>query len=585
MKIAKNILKLLADLKGLKRLWPFLRQNKKYLLVSAVLIPVISALQTSMPLLVKWTIDNGIMPKDINNLWMGAGLGFILIVLEYLTRATQTLVTSLSVHQMIRNMRSFMVDHIMKLSARFHDNHLSGALVTRSTSDFDNLSESLNMGVLNSLVDTAVLIGALIGLFVLNWKLAICALIILPIVVIIVTTASRYLKRTMLAARSKIAALNGFTQECLYGSTTIKLLTAEKDAQTKFDFLSIDYRDAQMKSVVIDAGLFAVLDGISSITIGIILWVAVSQIPGDQSGLSVGVMVAFVQYIQNLFEPLKQLGNKIAMLQGAFTSLDRIFKILDTQDFVEGDRDISKIEGRIEASQVSFRYNPSNTQAILDNISFHLAPGESMALVGRTGSGKSTIIKLISKLYDGYTGSITLDGQDLKQINGTLLRRKIAIVPQDITLFDGDILFNITLGRPGVTEEAAIEASKIVGLHPFIEDLPEGYRFMINEEGGNLSQGQQQLMVFARALAQDPQLIILDEATSSVDPTSERLIQTAIDKILKDRTVIVIAHRLSTIKSCNQIILLEQGKIKEIGSHIELMELRGGYYQLYSALH
>ncbi|SMF21397.1 ABC transporter ATP-binding protein [Pseudobacteriovorax antillogorgiicola] len=576
--------KLINDIKGLKRLWPFLRENKRYLIIAACLIPLISAAQSTMPLLIKWTIDNGIVAKNESNIWLGAGLGLGLIVFEYFTRAGQTMYTALAVHRMIRNMRSYLVRHIMRLSASFHDRNLSGALVTRATSDFDNLSESLNQGVLNSIVDAAVLLGALIGLFILNWQLALCALLIMPVVIVVVTQASRLLKRTMLSARSKIAALNGFTQECLYGSTTIKLLAAEKHAQKKFDGLVIAYRNAQMKSVVIDASLFAVLDGISSITIGIILWFAVSQIYGQDSGLSVGVMVAFVQYIQTLFEPLKQLGNKIAMLQGAFTSLDRIFKIIDTNDFVEGDELPKEIEGSIQAKNVSFRYDLESSKPILDAVSFELKAGESLALVGRTGSGKSTIIKLLSKLYGDFDGSIHLDGQDLRDLDGHELRKKIAMVPQDIVLFDGSILFNITLGHPNISREDAINASKLVGLHPIIEQLENDYDYKISEEGVNLSQGQRQLIVFARALAKDPKLIILDEATSSVDPASERLIQSAIDRILHDRTVIVIAHRLSTIRSCDQIILLRQGKIQEKGNHESLMESGGQYFQLYQAL-
>lgn len=579
-----SLAKLIHDIKDLKKLWPYIRNNKRYLIIAGCLIPLISASQSSMPLLVRWTIDNGIIAQDADKIWLGTGIGLSLIVAEYFTRAAQTLFTAKSVHQMIRNMRSKLVSHIMGLSASFHDKNLSGALVTRATSDFDNLSESLNQGVLNSIVDAAVLIGALIGLFILNWKLACCALLIMPVVIFIVTNSSRFLKRTMLAARVKIAALNAYTQECLYGSTTIKLLTGEAHAQRKLDKLTIDYRNAQMKSVVIDASLFAILDGISSITIGLILWFAVSEIYGVDSTLSVGVMVAFVQYIQTLFEPLKQLGNKIAMLQGAFTSLERIFTLFEKNDFIGGTHPVDGVKEKIEMKSLTFNYDESSKQKILNNVSFTLLKGQSMALVGRTGSGKSTIIKLLSKLYSGYTGSIEIDGQNLNEIDGQSLRKKIAIVPQDIVLFDGSLLFNITLDQPNVSEAAAIEAAKLVGLHPFVEQMEGGYNYQISEEGANLSQGQKQLIVFARALAKDPSLIILDEATSSVDPASERLIQAAIDRILHDRTVIVIAHRLSTIKSCNVIYLLNQGQVLESGSHDELIERGGHYKSLYTTL-
>ncbi len=571
-----------SDVKELRRLWPYLRKNKKLLLIAAGLIPIISLTQTSMPLLIKWIVDNGIMAKDESVLLWGCLAGLGLIIIEYIVRAVQTLSAAKSVHQMIQGMRDHLVAHIMKLSARFHDRNLSGALTTRATSDFDNLSEALNMGVLNSIVDISVLIGAIIGLLLLNWQLALCALMILPIVVLIVTRASKILKQTMLAARVKIAALNGFTQECLYGSTTIKLLTAENHAEAHFDKLSTDYRNAQMKSVVIDATLFALLDGISSITIGIILWFAVTQIYGENSLLTVGIMIAFIQYIQNLFEPLKQLGNKIAMLQGAFTSLDRIFGILDQKDFIEGDNNISSLNHDIKVDHLNFSYHKDG-QMILNDISFELKTGQSLALVGRTGSGKSTIIKLISKLYDRYEGSIHFGDKDLRTIDGESLRRSLAIVPQSIVLFEGSILFNITLDLPGLDRKSAEEAAKLVGLHNYVNSLPDGYNHIINEDGGNLSQGQKQLVVFARALVKKPDLIILDEATSSVDPASERLIQSAINRMMKGRTVIIIAHRLSTIQSCDNIIYLSYGKIIEQGSHQSLIQKGGSYYELYHA--
>lgn len=574
--------KIWSDLLSLKRLWPYLKKNKKLLFFSAALIPIISLTQTSMPLLVKWIVDQGIIAKDETTLIWGSLAGLSIIIVEYGVRALQTLSAAKSVHEMIKDMRGYLVSHIMDLSARFHDRNLSGSLTTRATSDFDNLSESLNTGVLNSIVDISVLIGAIIGLVVLNWQLALCALVILPVVFLIVTQSSKLLKRTMLSARIKIAALNAFTQECLYGSTTIKLLAAENHATKNFDKLSIAYRNAQMKSVVIDASLFALLDGLSTITIGVVLWYAVSQIYGESSTLTVGVMIAFIQYIQNLFEPLKQLGNKIAMLQGAFTSLDRIFGIIDQKDFITGHEQIESSHADLKIENLSFYYHKDGRR-ILDKLSFQLESGHSLAIVGRTGSGKSTIIKLISKLYDGYEGSIYFGSQDLKKISSHSLHQSLAIVPQSIVLFEGSILFNITLGLPKVSKEDAIKAAKLVGLHDYASQFPNGYDHLISEDGGNLSQGQQQLIVFARALAKNPQFIILDEATSSVDPASERLIQNALNRILRGRTVIVIAHRLSTIRSCDNILYLSDGKILEQGSHHALIEAKGRYYSLYHA--
>ncbi len=576
--------KLGADFRGLPRLWPYLQEHKRLLLAACILIPIISLLQTSVPFLLKWTIDHGIVTRDLSVLSYGAAAYFCVLLLEYVARASQTILTSRAVFQMIRTMRMTLIRHILGLSARYHDKTLSGTLVTRATSDFDNLSESLNQGVLSSVVDFAVLLGALLGLFLLNWRLALIALVILPIVVTIIILFSRALKKSMLLARVKIAALNAYTQECLYGQSTIKILNAKKDSARRFDQMALEYRDAQMKSVVVDAILFALLDGVASITIGLVLWVAVLRLDVETS-LSAGVMVAFVQYVQNLFDPLKQLGNKIAMLQGAFTALDRIFGIFDAKDFVQGSKEPSQILGQLKFENVSFAYRTEQAEhKVLDQLSFAVEAGRSLAIVGATGSGKSTIIKLICKMYDGFSGEILLDGQALKDLKGSELRRSIAIVPQDIVIFQGTLAFNISLGDPTISRERIAEAARFVGLDRFLEQLSGGLDFVLREGGDNISQGQRQLIAFARAVARDPRIIILDEATSSVDPASEAAIQQAIDKLFSGRSLIVIAHRLSTIRRCDSIMVLEKGRLLEMGPHDQLMAKRGAYYALHEKM-
>lgn len=573
--------KLGTDFKQLKKLWPFLVQQKGMIIIACLLIPVISLLQMGIPFILKRTVDQGVMKGDLDAIKWGALLYLGVVLLEYATRTMQTILTSRAVFQMVRSMRMALIEHIMRLSARFHDRTMSGALVTRATSDFDNLNESLNQGVLSSVVDFAVLVGALVGLFLLDWKLASVTLIILPLTVMIIVMFSRALKHSMLLARVKIAALNAFTQECLYGSNTIKLLNAHQDSNHRFQKLAVEYRDAQMKSVIADAVLFALLDGVSSITIGIVLWLAVSNMH-DSSVLSAGIMIAFVQYVQNLFDPLKQLGNKIAMLQGAFTAIDRIFGIFETKDFVSGDKPVPELQGTVEFKNVSFQYLPDSKT--LNDVSFRLQKGQSLAIVGATGSGKSTVIKLLTKLYDGYDGTISVDGYDLRQISGQELRRHVAIVPQDIVIFHGTVAFNIGLGDEQTDMERIRSAARFVGADRFIEQLPGAYDFIVREGGDNLSQGQRQLLAFARAIAKNPSIMILDEATSSVDPASEALIQQAIERIFTGRTLIVIAHRLSTIRKCNQILVLDHGQVMEMGSHEELLARRGRYFELHQKM-
>jgi len=576
-----TLAKIINDFKKLKFLWAWLKNEKKYVFIVLTLIPLISGLQLSLPIILKRTVDEGIIPGDKNILTIGAGCYLAVLLLEYAIRGVQSLLSALTVHTMIRKMRLTLIRHIMKLSASYHDNNMSGALVTRATSDFDSLSESLNQGVLTSIVDIAVLIGAIAGLIWLDWRLALSTLVILPLIIMLISQFSRALKHAMLKARVKLATLNAFAQECLYGHMTIKLLTAEKSTNQRFSKMSVDYRNAQMKSVVIDAIMFALLDGVSSITIGILLWIGITYIsPGSE--LSAGLLVAFIQYIQNIFEPLKMLGNKIAMLQGAFTSIDRIFGILNIEEYVEGNQKIDQLEGKIVFHDVNFRYqnnNPDNP-LILNDLNITFKARESSAIVGATGSGKSTIIKLITKLYGKYEGSIKLDDQELKDISGKSLRKFISVVPQEIVIFDGSISFNIGLDRIGVNQEMIEAAAKIVGADNFINKLPGQFDFIVREQGANLSHGQKQLIVFARALSTNPPMVILDEATSSVDPNSEAMIQSAISSMMQNRTLIVIAHRLSTIEECDNILMIKAGSVIEQGSHLQLMAQHGEYFHL-----
>lgn len=578
---------LLQDFFKLKKLWPYLQAQKPLIVTAATLIPVISALQLSFPLVLKKTIDQGIIQGNLSALAHGSLIYLGLVLAEYVVRASQSIASSVAVHRMIRDLRMQLISHVLRLKCAFHDRSMSGALVTRATGDFDNLSESLNMGVLTSVVDIAVLIGCLGGMFALDWRLALIALVILPLVWGIVHWFSSALKTAMLHARVEIAALNGFTQEALYGHATIKLLTAEASARSRYRYFNERYRKAQMGSVILDAMMFSVLDGIAAVTIGLILWVAVTRsgintFSPIKLNLTAGLLVAFVQYVQQLFEPLKQLGNKIAMLQGAFTAIERIFGLLDDRQFIAGDQKLAQLKGSIEFDQVSFRYDPS-TPPVLTDISFSLKAGQSIAIVGSTGSGKSTIIKLLSKLYDHYQGHIRLDGYDLAQLEARELRKKIAVVPQDIVLFDGSLLFNITLGDPTISTERVLLTLQEIGADTLVRSLPNGLESDIKEQGANLSHGQRQLIAFARALVKDPILVILDEATSAIDPVSEAQLQRATHRLLTGRSVIVIAHRLSTIRQCDQILVVQGGRVVESGSHDELLGKQTAYYSLYHA--
>ncbi len=552
------------------------------MILGAILIPLVAVVTMFQPLIVKRVIDDGIARGDMTFTIWGASACLTLSFLSYVLSGAQAITTSSAVHKMIRDLRSHLIRHVLRLSAAWHDSQISGALATRATSDFDNLSESLNQGVLSSLIDILVLFGCISGMFILSPKLAVVALIILPIMTWLVIWFSKKLNTAMLASKKNLAILNGFTQEALASVSAVKLLNAEKSVSNRYNKLNVQYRDAQLDNVFYDALMFATIDGISSITLGVALFMAI-QWSGYADNLTAGLMVAFIQYIQQLFEPLKQLGTKMAMLQGAFTSIERIFGLMEKQEFVAGDRTMSwPSQVDVQFDQVSFSYTTSKSKTLSD-ISFRVPAGSSLAIIGSTGSGKSTIIKLLTKLYDGYSGSIRVAGTDIKDLDPEHTRGQMGIVPQDLVLFEGSIEFNISLGARDVSKEEIIRAAHLVGADRFINDLPGGLDFRVKENGSNLSHGQKQLIVFARALTKNPPIVILDEATSSIDPQSEALIQEATKRILKDRTVVVIAHRLETIRRCDNILVIEHGRLVEMGQPAEL-ERRGGRYQNLLAL-
>ncbi|MBI2603647.1 MAG: ABC transporter ATP-binding protein [Deltaproteobacteria bacterium] len=557
-------MQLLNELKELKKLWPYVRDQRGILILSIFLIPLISVVQLFQPIVLKYAIDDGVMINDITALVYFSGIFLGLILLEYVFRGVQAIGSALVVQRMIRSLRGALSRHLLRQSQHFHHRHLSGVLVTRTTSEFDALSDSLTQGTLQSLVDIVVLLGCIVGMIVLHPFLGVLASLSLPLVLVIVAWFSKKIKHSYLEARKNLAFLNAFTQESLQGVATIKLTGSQGAILRKHKDLSARFRDAQMVSVVFDSFLFSVLDGIASVTIGMILWLIFMRFGADPT-LTAGVVVAFVRYVQQIFDPLKQLGQTISTLQGVFTSMDRIFKLMDHSEVIGGERKLANIAGHVEFSDVNFTY-PMRKRAAnsadfsLEGINFELKPGESLALVGPTGAGKSTVVKLLTKQYEGYRGHIYIDGRELADLEPFELRKRIAIVPQDIVLFNGTVAFNISLDHPELDREGIVAAANLVGIHEFVTSLPGQYEEWVREDGSNLSLGQRQLIVFARALARNPDLVVLDEATSALDPESERLVQKAIDNIFSRKSVIVIAHRLSTIEHCKKILRFERGK-------------------------
>lgn len=539
------------DIKELKKLWPYFEGHKLSLWISLILMPLVSALQIYQPMMLMQGIDEGVLGNNPTVLYKSAAAFIIFVLLEYVFRLSQSVLSSFAVQFMIMNLRQKLVAHVMRLSSRFHDQSLSGVLVTRTTSDFDQLSESLNQGVLQSLIDIVVFVGSLIGMFLLNVKLALIVTISLPFTIWCVEIFAQKIKVSTLAARSHLAKSNAFAQECFLGAATIKTLGAEDHAGRIFEQHSQSFRDSQITSVSYDALLYSFLDGMSSVMLGTILWLMLAFFLNDP--LSAGLVVAFVRYLQQLYEPIKQMGSTIAVLQGAFAAIIRIFQLFETKETISGNLAPVLTQGHVIFENVSFSYH-SSEKMVLKNLSFELKPKTSLAIVGRTGSGKSTIAKLLAKMYEGYQGRILIDGQDIKDLDPFLLRKQIAFIPQDVVLFDESLRFNIALNREGVTDRQIKKALIAIGGEHILDSLKDGLDAPIKEGGSNLSHGQRQLIAFARALVLEPKLMILDEATSQIDPETEKMIQKSIEGLLADRSVIIIAHRLATIEHCNQVL-------------------------------
>lgn len=580
---------LYKDLLSLKQLWPYIKIDRKYLLLALVLLPVISILQLYQPIILKTAIDEGVMKNSSIDLVNCTMIFLCLIIFEYFTRAVQSLSSNIAVQKMIARMRKAISHHLLNNSLSFHNRKLSGSLVTRVTSDFDNLSESLTQGTLQSLVEIVLIVGSFIGMLSLHPSLGLTAGLIIPISLAIVSWFSKKIKLHTYDARKHLAKSNAYALECLKGMATLKINCAERESARHFNNLNESFRHSQTRSVTLDAFLYSILDGLSTIIIGLILWLFLSRI-GYDIGITAGLIIAFIRYLEQIITSLTSLGQTITMVQGGLTSLERIMLLFKDRETIRGGEVLNDNITSIKFKNVSFSY-PIPQKSInnklkfsLKNINFELKNKESLAIVGPSGSGKSTLLKILTKQLDKYKGHIWIGSQNLETIDPKNISSNFALVPQDIVLFRGSIAFNIGLGRKDVDFADIVKASKIVGIHHTIASLPEGYDTNIAVQGSNFSVGQQQLIIFARALARKPKLVILDEATSTLDSNSEIVVQQGIERIFAETSVILVAHRLSSIRNCDKIIVLNNGEIAEQGNHSLLIKNNGLYEKLYLSL-
>lgn len=478
------------------------------------------------------------------------------------------------------DMRMAIFSHIQKLDVGFFDRNPVGRLMTRVMGDVQVLNELFTSGVITIFANLIKIVGIMVIMLCMNWKLALAMFVVFPIIFGATTVYQIYSRRAFRDQRKHLARINAFLQENIVGMTTVQLFAQERRSFLKFDERNQAYLQAGLRSVFYFAIFFPLIEIAGSLATAIIVWYGGVQILTGV--LTFGVLVLFIQYGQRLFWPIRELSEQYTIFQSAMASSERIFDLLDRQptiaDAVEP-KEIGAVKGEIEFQNVWFAYNDENY--VLRDVSFKVKPGENVAIVGQTGAGKTSIINLLCRFYEVNSGHILIDGVDIRELKLEALRRAISIVQQNIFLFSGTIDNNLRLGEEDITPNQAITAAKEVHLDPFVQKMPDGYATEVKEGGSALSVGQKQLVAFARALVFNPDILILDEATSSVDTETERLIQDGLKRLMANRTSIIIAHRLSTIQNADKIIVLHRGKIREIGTHNELLQRKGIYYRLY----
>jgi len=568
------------DAKLMRRLLNYVKPYKKYVILAIMLNIIVAAIPSIRPLLSQIAVDDYIANKDYNGLLFVCMALFGTLILQAVVQYFLTYYTEYMGQKIIYDLRVQIFSHVQKLALRFFDKTPVGRTVTRVTNDVDSLSEMFSSGIVQVFSDIFVIVWIFIFMFSMSWNLSLVVLIVIPFLFYATFLFRKKVRETYRDVRLHLARLNSYMQEHVTGMNVVQTFAKEKEELKKFSSINNDYKAANIRSVFYYAVFFPVVELLSAITFGLIIWYGGGEVV--QSKLTLGVLLAFFQYTEMFWRPVRDLSEKYNILQAAMASSERIFKLLDNDTMIKDPElpvTLQNIRGEIEFKNVCFAYNPG--EYVLKNVSFKINPGETIAIVGATGAGKTSIINILTRFYDIEKGSITLDGIDIRTLEKRDLRKYISIVLQDVFLFSGSIKTNINLGNSEITDEKIIEASKTVGAHKFISQLPNGYDEEVKEKGATLSVGQRQLISFARALAHDPQILILDEATSSVDTETEILIQKAIEQLLVGRTSIVIAHRLSTIQNADKIIVMHKGEVKETGTHQELLAKRGIYYRLY----
>ncbi|MFU8813434.1 MAG: ABC transporter ATP-binding protein [Balneolaceae bacterium] len=568
-----------VDSELIRRLYFFFKPYKWWALLAIVLTLAAAFLGTVRPKLTQVAVDDYIAIGDIQGLLWIVLLLVIALIGEFIILVLNTYLTRWFGQGALFSLRNRVYEKIQSLHVQFFDKNPIGRLITRTTSDIEALSSLLSDGVVNMIGDLFRIVFILGFMLMMSWELTIISILVLPILFYSTFWFKNKVRVAFLEVRDQIARMNSFVQEHINGMAVVQLFTREKREQEQFEAINADHRKAHIDTIFYFSIFWPVVEVLASLAMALVVWYGGARALMD--GITFGVLLAFIQYVRQFFAPIRGLSEKYNTLQSALASSERIFDVLDTEDQVveaEQPERPEKEEGRISFENVTFRYN-KDEETVLRNVSFTAEPGELLAIVGATGAGKTTIINLLMRFYDINEGAICLDGVDIRKMPIRELRKRFGLVLQDNALFSGSVLDNITLGNENITREQVIAASKEVEAHAFISKLPGGYDYLLRERGASLSMGQRQLICFVRAMVYDPDILILDEATSSVDTETEELVSRACDRMMEGRTSIVIAHRLSTIRGADRILVMHKGEIRESGSHRQLLRRKDGIYR------